>query len=190
MKKAFSFFLLAAVLLAWTAPLTRAQQKGSLTADQANAIMQKTIGNWQIKSTLWQPWQNKFAYAGGTASFSYDDDGCVFESLEFEQPDGTVEEVQGRIRYSEVSRLFEFVQLDKKGNSTLVMIGEWNPDFNMIAFRPLKGQKHYASKTAWQYFFFDDGSFKKVIRTPDGRGNSIIAAEFHCQQPKVANSEI
>lgn len=189
MKKVISIFLLAAVLLAWTAPVTRAQHKDKFTAAQANAILQKAVGHWQIKSVLWQPWQNKFAYAGGNAIFSNGVDGSIVESLELEQPDGTVEKIEGRIRYSELSRLFEFVQVDKKGNSTLVMLGEWNPDFNMIAFRPIKGQKHHASKMVWQYFFFDDGSFKKVIRTPDGRGNSIIAAEFHCQQPKVANSE-
>lgn len=186
MKKIISFFLLATVLLAWTAPATSAQHRASLTADQANEILQKSLGSWEIKSVTWQPWLNKFAYSDGTASFRYDDDGCIHERLSLEQPDGSIEEAEGLIRYSDKNKRFEFVKIDKMGNSNLIMFGDWNPDFSMIAFKPAKGVKHLSDKVIWQYFFFDDGSFKKVIRTPDGQGNSIIAAEFHCQQPKVA----
>lgn len=186
MKKKISFFLLAAVLLVWAAPYLSAQHRASLTSDQASAILQKAIGSWEIKSVTWQPWLNKFAYSGGTASFRYDNDGCVHERLALEQPDGSIEKAEGLLRYSEQNKRFEYVQVDEMGNSNLIMFGEWNPDFSMIAFKPAKGQKHVAASVIWQYFFFDDGSFKKVIRTPDGQGNSIIAAEFHCQQPKVA----
>jgi len=192
MKKIFSFFLLAAVLLAWTAPLASAQHSRRLTADEANALLQHTVGSWQVKSLAWQPWQSKFAYSKGKANFSSDDDGCVREKLELVQPDGSVEGTDGVIRYSELNKRFEYVQLDKMGNTTLIMFGEWNPNFSMITFTPakVKGQYSLNSKMMWQYFFFDDGSFKKVIRTPDGQGNYIIAAEFHCQQPKVAKLKL
>lgn len=186
MKKIISFFLLAAVLLAWTAPNASAQHRASLTPDQANDLLKKSIGSWEIKSVIWQPWLNKFAFSGGSASFRYDDDGCVHERLAIEQPDGRYEETEGLLRYSETNKRFELVQIDKVGNTNLIMYGKWDPDFNMIAFSPAKGQKHISDKVIWQYFFFDDGSFKKVIRTPDGQGNSIIAAEFHCLQPNMA----
>lgn len=186
MKKVISFFLLAAVLLAGAAPLTAAQNGSRLTPDEANNILEKTVGAWQVKSVAWQPWNSKFAFSEGSASYRYDNNGNVREHLSLVQPDGTVEEVEGLLRYSAQNKRFEFVQVDEAGGITLLMHGKWNPDFNMIVLTPAIAPRHVSSQVTWQYLFFDDGSFRKVVRTPDGKGNTMIAAEFHCQQPNVA----
>ncbi|MCJ8167209.1 hypothetical protein MKJ04_20380 [Pontibacter sp. E15-1] len=187
MKKLFSVFLLAAALLIGIAPVANAQTRGSLTADEANALLHHTLGAWQIDALTWQPWQHKFASVKGKASFSRVDEGGVREQLSVRQPDGSVEKMEGILRYSAQNKRFEYMQLDRKGNTTQILFGHWNPNFSMILFEPARGRKQAARQVLWQYFFFDDGSFKKVIRTPDGNGNHIIAAEFHCQQPKVAD---
>ncbi|MCC9138176.1 hypothetical protein ACFSKU_00400 [Pontibacter silvestris] len=179
MKKTV-LFLLAAVLLVLTAPTTQAQNKKMLTAEEAEELLQKTLGTWQVKALLWQPETKNFSEPRGRASFSSAPNGIVSEKFEIEQPDGRTERVEGTLRYSEIKKRFEFVQLDHKGNSTLLMYGKWNPNFSMITFRPAKGQKHIAGKALWQYFFFDDGSFKKVVRKPDTQGNYMIASEYHC----------
>lgn len=185
MKKAM-YFLLAAVLLALAAPTTQAQKKKPLTPQEADKLLQKTLGSWQVKALVWQPETKQFTEPRGKASFSYAEDGTINESFEIVEPDGSISKIEGRIRYSELNKRFEFLQQDILGNSVLLMYGKWDPNFSMISFRPAKGQRRMAGRVLWQYFFFDDGSFKKVVRTPDAQGTYTIAYEYHCMPATTA----
>lgn len=188
MKKTI-IFLLAAVLLAGAAPTTQAQKKQATTVAQANAILQKMQGDWRVKTLIWQPEQKSFFESDGIVSYSTDDNKAVREEFTVALPDSSTQHYKGMLRYAEDKQRFEFVQFDAEGKATVMMQGKWDPRFSMIYLKPVKGQMRADGKRKLrlqlQYFFFDDGSFKKVAKTPDGRGHYLIASEYHCLQQKT-----
>jgi len=188
MKKAV-IFLLAVILLAGAAPTTQAQKKSTITVAEANAILQKMQGDWQVKTLIWQPEQRSFFESDGMVSYSTDDNKAVREQFDIAQPDGSTKHYEGMLRYAEDKQRFEFVELDEEGKASVMMQGKWDPRFNMLYLKPVKGQMRADGKRKLrqqlQYFFFDDGSLKKVTKTPDGKGNYLIAAEYHCKQQET-----
>ncbi|MBF9254008.1 DUF1579 family protein [Pontibacter sp. 172403-2] len=188
MKKAV-IFLLAVILLAGAAPTTQAQKNAKISVAEANAILQKMKGDWQVKTLIWQPDQKSFFESDGMVSYSTDDNKAVREQFDITQPDGSTKHYEGTLRYAEDKQRFEFVGLDDEGKASVMMQGKWDPRFSMLYFKPVKGQMRADGKKKLrqqlQYFFFDDGSLKKVTKIPDGKGNYLIAAEYHCKQQET-----
>jgi len=188
MKKTV-IFLLAVILLAGAAPTTQAQKKQAITVAYANSILQKMQGDWQVKTLIWQPEQKSFFESDGIVSYKSDDNQVVHENFDVALPDGSTKHYEGMLRYAEDKQQFEFVQFDEEGKASVMMQGKWDLRFNMLYFKPVKGQMRTDGKRKLrqqlQYFFFDDGSLKKVTKTPDGKGNYLIASEYHCQAQKT-----
>ncbi len=166
-------------------------QKGSvLTAAEANQLFRKLYGNWRVKTLIWQPELNKFSETVGQVRYSTDENEALTEMFDIAQPDGSIKHQEGTLRYAEAQQRFEFVQHDTFGRPMIMMVGKWDPRFNMIEMKPVKGQKNLTGRgklrLQLQYFFFDDGSFKKVTKTPDGQGSYLIASEYHCRRQNTA----
>ncbi len=188
MKRAV-IFLMAAVLLAGIAPEAQAQKKQKFSAVDADKVFQKMQGSWQVKTLVWQARDKRFSEEKGTVNYTTDADKALSESFDIAMPDGTTAHYTGKLRYVTDKNRFELVGYNTTGKPALVMLGKWNPRFNMIAMHPVNGQKQEDGKkrlrTRLQYFFFDDGSFKKVSITPNGRGDYVIASEYHCKKQSI-----
>ncbi|WP_242916516.1 hypothetical protein [Pontibacter liquoris] len=193
MKKTV-IFLLAALLLAATMPVTtQAQKSKSFTLKNAMSLFNRMYGTRMVKTLIWQPEQQRFFETSGTVRYSLHQNKALREEFDIEQPDGSVKHVEGMLRYDTNKSRFEFVQYDTEGHATVMFAGKWDPDFAMIDLEPLKRQWQLNGKRRKQdqelhlrYFFFPDGSFKKVVRTLEDTGDSAIAYEYHCLQQKIA----
>ncbi|RDV15294.1 DUF1579 domain-containing protein [Pontibacter diazotrophicus] len=188
MKKLMTF-LLAAVLLIGAAPVTQAQGNKTLTSKEADQLLQRIVGNWQVNQ--YDSDRGKFIETKGTANFSRDSkDNYVHEQLELLQPDGSAMQGDGFLRYSEEQNRFELVQLDKNGKSIVLMVGKWLPKYNTLAFTPVKGEKQWSSKIDPSmhclYIFKHDGTFMKINRTIDKNGNLKATSQYHFSLPGVA----
>ena len=183
MKKTV-IFLLAAVLLVWSAPIAKAQKAKRVSVEEANELLQKVAGNWQVDFSLWQPQTKEFLTSSGDASFSKQQQATyVREQFKITKPDGSIEEGEGFLSYSEKNKRFEFVQIDNTGKSTLLLTGEWYPENNTLLLTPESGLEKWGSRNGTpmqlQYIFFEDGTFMKAIRTPDGKGNYTLFSQYH-----------
>ena len=192
MKKVISF-LLAAVLLIGAAPATQAQKSKSLTAKEADQVLQRIVGNWQVSHYVRQYdfERENLKETKGSAKFSKDLQGnYVHEQTELKLPDGSSLHGESFIRYSEAQKQFEFVQLDKTGKSMVMMVGKWLPKYNTLVFRPVTGDKQWSSKIDPNlhclYLFKDDGTFIRLTRTLDQYGNLAIISQDHYAYPEVA----
>lgn len=197
MKKVFSF-LLALVLLIGAASEIQAQ-KGkalvakSLTAKEADQLLQRIMGNWQVSHFVnhYDFEKEKIIETKGTANFSRAFKGdYVHEKFELKQPDGSTLQGDGFLRYSEDQNQFEMVQLDKKGRSMVLMVGKWYPEYNTLLFRPAKGEGQWSEKIdpnmQCLYLFSEDGTFMRLTRTFDQYGNSVVISQDHYNYPNVA----
>ncbi|MCC9136087.1 DUF1579 family protein [Pontibacter silvestris] len=177
-------YLLTAVLLVGSGTTLEAQNKKDITTSEANKLLQKTIGNWRISSYEWQPETQKFVETTGNASFNKAYQGnYIKEQFEIKKTDGSIVTGEGFLRYSETSKRFEFVQLDDEGESIVLMVGEWRPEYNLLTLSSVKETESFAignSNVAhWQYFFLEDGSIKKIVRKPNAKGLYVITATNH-----------
>lgn len=182
MKKTV-FFLLATVLLAGTAFTAMAQKQKGLSVAEANAILQKTAGAWEIDFSLWQPQSKQFLKSTGNANFSKQKGCYVREEFKVTKPDGTIEEGEGFLSYSEANKRFEFVQIDNSGKSTMLLTGQYFPENKTLVLNPENGLEQWAQKNGiamqLQYVFFEDGTFMKSYRTSDAKGNYSLFSQYH-----------
>lgn len=193
MKKVFTF-LLAAVLLVGAAHATQAQNPNAPSAKQtqANQILQRIVGNWQVNHYVRQADKEAQMEAQGIAKFSKSfQDDYVHEQFDLQKPDGSSMQGESYLRYSEAQDRYEYVQLDKKGKSIMMMVGKWSPKYNTLIFRPLKGEGQWSSKIdpnlQCLYIFKGDGTFLRLTRTFDKHGNCIILNQDYYTNSSVAN---
>lgn len=193
MKKVMTF-LLAAVLLIGAAPATQAQKSKVLTSKEAEEILQRIVGKWQVSHyvTEYDFEKSKLVETKGTASFGKAFKGnYVHEQFELEQPDGSTLQGDGFIRYSEEQNQFELVQFDKKGKSIVQMVGKWYPGYNTLLFTHVKGEGQWSKKNDPNmhclYLFKEDGTFLRVNRTFDKNGNCLVISQDHYSYPDVAD---
>ncbi|MFD2514453.1 hypothetical protein ACFSRY_11290 [Pontibacter locisalis] len=194
MKKKITFHL-TAVLLIWMLPIfTQAQKGKSFTVADADRLFAKMYGTHEANTLIWLPQQQHFFEAIGKASYSLNKNNTLREIFEIKQPDGQVQQYEGMLRFCEDKAHFEFVQYDASGNALILMAGKWDPAFKMIQMEPIKRLWHLNGKKRdkyqelqLQYFFFDDGSFKKVLRSSEGTGISSIVFEYHCLRRENRN---
>ncbi len=185
---------MAAMLLAWAAPTgANAQKTSEFTVADANSLFKKMYGTHRVKTMIWQPEKQQFFEAAGSVRYSRNDNNTLREEFAIEQPDGTVLRYEGMLRYDVAKQQFESVQYDAAGNATIILQGKWDPNFAMIQLEPMKRQWKLNGKKRkqdtglyLQYFFFDDGTFKKVLRSPEDAGDTSIAYEYHCVQHNIA----
>lgn len=191
MKKVITF-LLAVVLLIGAAPETQAQKNKTLTTKEANELLQKIVGNWQVSHYETQ-FGDDFTETKGNAKFSKAYKGeYVHEQYDLEQADGSTVQGEGFLRFSEEQQRFEFVQVDKKGRSIVLMVGKWVPEYNALSFWPAKGERQWSSSinpnTQCVYLFKEDGTFMKIVRTFDKNKICRIVSQDHYAYPDVAKS--
>lgn len=193
MKKIITI-LFAAALLVGASPVTQAQNNTPLTAKQAeaNQLLQRIVGNWQVSHYAKQQGSKELQLAKGSTKFSKGLKGdYVHEQSNIKNTDGSSVEGESFIRYSETMKRFEHVQVDKNGNSIVVMVGKWSPKYKTLAFTPLKGEGQWSSKIdpymQCLYLFKEDGTFIRVNRTVDKNGNFTIISQDHYSSAGVAS---
>lgn len=193
MKK-LSIFLLAAALLIGAAPDTQAQKNNTTTFKQAaaNQLLGRIVGNWQVSHYVRQADTKDLIETKGITKFSkaYQGD-YVHEQFDLSQPDGSSIQGESYIRYSEDQDRYEYVQLDKRGKSIVMMVGKWSKKYNTLAFSPLRGEEQWSTKIdpnlQCLFIFKHDGTFMKLTRTFDKHGNCIVISQDHYSHPGVAN---
>lgn len=192
MKKAI-IFLLAVVLLAGASPATQAQRKKALTSTEANLLLQKLEGNWDISYYKKKDGSNQLTEKEGVGTNSRDrKKDYVHEQVQIAQADGNSMRSEGFLRYCEAKERFEFVQIDDSGKTILLLVGQWHPDYNTLSFKPVKGFEQWGSTTdrnlnlQCHYVFKEDGTFIKLMRIVDENGNYIITDQYHYKVADVA----
>lgn len=178
MKKSLNI-LLAAMLLLLAIPTAKAQQQ--ISNAEAQNLLNRMLGQWQVNYSEWSPEQKNFQHTKGIASFrtAYKDN-YVREEFEITDKDGEAIKGEGFVRYSNEFNRFELVQLDESGQSTLLLEGKWYPEYRLVSFTPVEDQLQAKSlRMRWDYIFFEDGTFKKVLRKANKKGEYRIASDFH-----------
>ncbi|QCR24699.1 DUF1579 family protein [Pontibacter sp. SGAir0037] len=190
MKKTI-LFLLAAVLLVWAAPLAQAQSRKSLSADEANQLLQKITGAWNVELSTWSPKHRLMLKTKGDAKFNTPYLGSyVHEQFSYGMPDGNTLEGECFISYSTKQKRFEIAQVDNAGKNIILMTGEWFPEYRSIVFKPVEGLNHQAYHTEpgmqFRYIFLEDGSFSKMIHKRNADGAYTLASLYHYESATAA----
>ncbi|WP_162052098.1 DUF1579 family protein [Pontibacter pamirensis] len=192
MKKLMTF-LLAAILLIGAAPASQAQKNNIFTPKQAaaNQLLGRIVGNWQVSHYVRQAGTNNLIETKGNTKFSKAFQGdYVHEQFNLSQPDGSSIQGESFIRYSDALDRYEYVQLDKRGKSIIMMVGKWSKKYDTLAFKPVRGEGQWSNKIdpnlQCLYIFKLDGTFMRLTRTFDKHGNCIIISQDHYSHPSVA----
>lgn len=181
MKKPL-IFILAAVLLVWSATAAQAQSPAHVSYADASFLLQKTVGNWLVTRSRWQPESRQMLTNPGRASFSASTtDVSVHEQYEFTETDGSMQQEAGFLRFSKTRSQFEFYRINSStGKETLLYTGSWYPEFNTImltAVTPAKSK--HAQPDQWRYVFQDNGTFTKLVYKSDRKGNMLLTGQYH-----------
>ncbi|RDV15295.1 DUF1579 domain-containing protein [Pontibacter diazotrophicus] len=192
MKNLFTSVLVAVLLIGAT-PATQAQQSNKLTFKQttANKVLDRIVGDWQVSHYVKKADGEGLTETKGSAKFSKAFHGnYVQERYDLSQADGSILQGESYIRYSDEQDRYEYVQLDKKGKSIVMMVGKWSKKYDTLAFRPLNGEGQWSNKIdpnlQCLYIFKHDGTFIRLTRTFDKHGNCIVLTQDHYSYPGVA----
>ncbi|TXK46814.1 hypothetical protein FVR03_10330 [Pontibacter qinzhouensis] len=188
MKKSL-IFVLAAVLLAWTATAVKAQTPAQLTSSDAAFLLQKTVGNWLVVRSTWQPETKQMLNTPGKGIFSPSaTDVSVHEQYEFTGADGTIQKEEGYLKFSKKRNQFEFVKLnDATGKEVLLFTGSWYPEYKTLlltAVTPIKSSRAQAEQ--WRYVFQEDGTFSKIVHQADKKGNMQLTYQYQYTPTRTA----
>ena len=181
MKKSV-IFLLAAVLLAWSAPATQAQSPAHLSYSDASFLLQKTLGDWQVTKSNWNPEKQEMSKVSGKATYSPSTtDVSVQEQAEIMLKDGTSQTEEGTLRYTKSRHQFEYVKTDPAtGKEMILFTGHWYPDFRTILMTASPTSKNKKAKPdQWRYVFQENGTFTKMVHQADTNGKMILIDQYH-----------
>lgn len=173
--------LLAAVLLAAAAPAVRAQEqtRASLTSEEAHKLLGRLSGNWLVSHYAWQPDRNAYYQSSGKATVSPAHQGSyLHEQTYVRQPDGSQKRQECFLGYSAAKERFELIQADKQNGNTVLLVGQWHPDFHSITLTHPDGLKRGGpNNVEYVYVFLPEGMLLKVVRILDEEGNYRIQSQ-------------
>lgn len=180
MKKVI-FNLLATLLCLGALPMAQAQETEpqSLTAAQAHQLLRKISGSWLLSHYTWQPQSRTFNLSSGEADISHPAQGSyLHEQTSVRLPDGTKQRHECFIGYSTLKGRFELIQADAQSRNTTLMVGQWYPEFNAIAFKYPEGLlRGKARNMEYIYVFLPENALLKIVRTQDKKGNYLIQSK-------------
>ncbi len=185
---------MAAVLLIGAAPATQAQENNTLTTKEANQLLQRIVGNWQVNRYVSEPVSYALTEFRGNANCKKGANSeFVHETSHVRQQDGSTLTTEGFLRYAAAKNRFEFVELNKKGKEVVLMVGNWSPAYNTLVLRPVMKNGQWDKKTdpnmQCLYVFRNDGSFMKIVRTYDTGVNSYrVISQDHYASRDIAKS--
>ncbi|PRY16485.1 uncharacterized protein DUF1579 [Pontibacter ummariensis] len=190
MKKVITS-LLAAVLLVLAAPATQAQENNPLSSTEAYRLLRSIAGNWLVTHYVWQPESQTFVEEEGEAVFSRAYQGSyVHEKSDVAQTDGSVMHRESFLGFSPEKGHFELIQSDETGKNSLLLIGQWHPEFNALTFTPAKTDQPEDLKgkfvTQYVYLFLPEGNLLKIVRTIDEKGNYLIRSQDYYTPQRTA----
>lgn len=190
MKKAF-FSLLAAIMLVGSASAAQVQAQKTLTASEANEIIQKISGSWSVNMSVWCPEKKTITNSNGDSDFSTSYlDNYTHERYAISQPDGEMMEGETFLRYCNEKNRFEVVQMDNAGGGVVLMVGTWYPEHKTLVFRQVPGQENQVNKSdvgmQFRYVFLDDGTFSKMTHKLDKKKKYYLASVSHYGNPTAA----
>ncbi|TXK46816.1 DUF1579 domain-containing protein [Pontibacter qinzhouensis] len=190
MKKSV-IFLLAAVLLTFSATTTQAQ--AHISYSDASFLLQKTLGKWQVTKATWNPELKEMNKISGKAIYSPStSDVSVYEQAELMLADGTSEAEEGHLRYSKSRHQFEFVKKDAAtGKEVLLYTGHWYPEYKTILLTAAQVTKDKNQKpNQWRYVFQENGTFTKMVHKANKDGNMILINQYNFKPDIAATAGI
>lgn len=154
-----------------------------LTPDQVNELFNKMLGSWDVKARAWSVKSNKYKDLTGSATFNKKvNDKYIHEIFTLDWF-GTKLYGEGYLKYSPIHQRFDLVQLDDFSSSPLKLIGTWDPVKQILSFRPVFNHSQWDEKEPlnlrWDYYLYEDGSFKKEIWEPIKNGEYFLTSEYH-----------
>lgn len=154
-----------------------------LSKTEVTQLFEKVLGGWQVKTRVWSSKENKYKNISGTARLEKRlKDNYVHEDFSLDWF-GTLLHGEGFIRYSPLHQRFDFVQLDDFSSSPLKLIGTWDAEKKKLSFRPVFNHAQWDSRSPewfyWDYYFYDDGSFKKEIWEKNKEGEFKLTSDYH-----------
>jgi hypothetical protein len=155
----------------------------NISPNTADSLLKCMIGHWEIKSRFWNPDKQQMDTCEGKASWEKVlNNQYIQEHFELNYF-GENLKGQGFMRYSPFYQRFEFIQMDEFSESSLLLIGYWDEKVKILSFRPVSGYSQWGDKEAlkleWDYYFYEDGSFRKEMRFPDRNGKFVFASDYH-----------
>lgn len=154
-----------------------------LSASEADQLFSKMLGSWEVKARAWSVKSNKYRGLSGSASFDRKlNEKYVHETFTLDWF-GTILSGEGYLKYSPVHQRFDLVQLDDFSSSPLKLIGTWDAVKKILSFRPVFNHAQWDDKDPlklrWDYFMYEDGSFKKEIWEPGKNGEYMLTSDYH-----------
>lgn len=187
-KKAKEFYKKANDLAASQNSINSAVSKENIISNNispalADSLLNRMVGTWEIKSKFRNPETNKTDTLQGKATWKKTlSNQYIQEHFELNLY-GDLLKGEGYLRYSPLYRRFEFIQMDEFSPGSLILVGSWDSNNRILSFRPISGYSQWGDKgelqLEWDYYFYDDGSFRKEMRLPDKKGKFVFASDYH-----------
>lgn len=159
--------------------LESADSYSIINNDKANQILTSMVGNKNMKSKILG--QNGYKHINGSANFIKKLGGI--EETAMITLNGKGVTARAYIKFSPIYERFELVQVDNAAGSFIHLYGYWDTESNTLKFKPIEDYSQWGStgslKLTWDYVFYNDGSFKKVIKLPNKAGKWIVQSEYH-----------
>jgi hypothetical protein len=184
-------YLVSLIFLLGTVSTAQAQDEiiprdtGLVKLSQAEVtkLFENVNGKWEVKARAWSSKVNGYKELSGSAIFEKRlKDNYIHEDFSIDWF-GTLLHGEGFVRYSPLHQRFDFVQLDDFSSSPLKLIGTWDGAKKKLSFRPIFNHAQWDSKKPewfyWDYYFYDDGSFKKEIWEKNKQGEFKLTSDYH-----------
>jgi hypothetical protein len=144
-------------------------------------LAEKANGKWYV-TTKFIDAKGETRYFSGRAQFQSVLKGqYVFEEFELDWDGGKLSGY-GYIRYSPDHNRYELIQVDDFSKSSLLLVGTYDVENNILSFRPLEGYAQWGRGTKpwleWDYYFYSDGTFRKELRMPDKSGKMVFHSDY------------
>jgi len=160
--------------------LDRSISYTSLEPGKAKQLLLRMKGENAIESRVLNE-EGEYQQAQGEATFR-ERYGGVEESFSLELNGRTISGT-AFIRYSGKYNRFELVQADEAAGSFLLLNGYLESASGKLVFKPVKRYSQWGSTGTldlrWEYEFYDDGSFKKIMKIPAQDGSWKIQSDYH-----------
>jgi hypothetical protein len=112
----------------------------------------------------------------------------LLEQTNVRLPDGSLRRQECFLGYSATKGRFELIQADEEGKNTVLMVGQWHPEYDAITLTHPDGlKKGSPHNIEYVYMFLPEDVLLKIVRSLDEEGNYLIHTKVYYAPRHTAN---